>query len=155
MSPKTRWILIIVCVLLLILVVVGVAYMAAKKSGSAGQPEKPPPPSQDQIDKPPQIGRFDLGNFTVTSRDEEMHYIKILVEVGYVGTLDKELEERKAELRDAINGIMMKLTIQRAKEDYIDRFLHKEIEKRLNEVLGTSTSDRRIVKVFIPEFLIN
>jgi flagellar basal body-associated protein FliL len=101
------------------------------------------------------MGRFDLGEFIATSRDDELHYIKIQVVVGYIGNLEQELEESKAELRDAIITILMKLNIQRAKEDYIDKFLHKDIETELNRILGKTTSESRIIRVFIPTFLIN
>jgi flagellar basal body-associated protein FliL len=155
MSSRNKWILIILAVMVLALVVVGVAYVTTKKAitGPGGAP--PPPPTQDEIASSPKMGRFDLGEFIATSRDEELHYVKIQVEVGYVGNLEQELEERKAELRDAITTILMKLNIQRAKEDYIDHFLHKDIEKELNRILGKSTSESRIIKVFIPTFLIN
>ncbi len=155
MSSKTKLILIVLAVMLLVLVVVGVAYMTTRKAitGPGGAPS--PPPVQEEIATSPKMGRFDLGEFIATSRDEELHYVKIQVEVGYVGNLEQELEERKAELRDAITTILMKLNIQRAKEDYIDHFLHKDIEKELNRILGKSTSESRIIKVFIPTFLIN
>lgn len=141
--------------MILALVVVGIAYVTTKKAinGPSGAP--PPPPSQEDISTSPKMGRFDLGEFIATSRDEDLHYIKIQVQVGFIGNLDAELEERKAELRDAITTILMKLNIQRAKEDYIDHFLHKDIEKELNRILGKSTSESRIIKVFIPTFLIN
>ncbi|HEY9069263.1 MAG TPA: flagellar basal body-associated FliL family protein [Candidatus Ozemobacteraceae bacterium] len=154
MSPKTKWILIGVAVLALILIVVGISWMSGKKA-STGPNQEPPPPSQEEIQAAPKMGRFSLGEFTATTRDEELHYIKIEVEIGYVGNLEKELEERKGELRDAVTTILMKLTTQRAKEDYIDHFLHKDIEKQLNTILGKSSSESRIVKVFIPVFLIN
>jgi len=105
--------------------------------------------------EPPKLGRFNLGEFIATSRDEDLHYIKIVVEVGYIGDLEKELEAHKEALRDCITNILMKLTIQRAKEDYIDRFLHKDIERELNRILNRSKSESRIISVFIPTFLIN
>ena len=86
---------------------------------------------------------------------EELHYIKIQVEIGYIGSLEQELEERKAELRDRVNNHLMKLNAQRAKEDYVDRFMHKDLERELNNVLGKSTSESRIIQVVIPTFLIN
>jgi hypothetical protein len=49
----------------------------------------------------------------------------------------------------------MKLNAQRAKEDYVDRFMHKDLERELNNVLGKSTSESRIVQVVIPIFQIN
>lgn len=155
MSPKTKYILIGVAVLALVLVVVGIAWMTSKKAKGGGPAHEPAPPTQEEIQTAPKMGRFSLGEFTATTRDEELHYIKIEVEIGYIGNLDKELEERKGELRDAVTTILMKLNIQRAKEDYIDHFLHKDIEKQLNAILGKSSSESRIVKIFIPVFLIN
>ncbi|PKL45551.1 MAG: hypothetical protein CVV41_00710 [Candidatus Riflebacteria bacterium HGW-Riflebacteria-1] len=155
MSSKTKLVLIILVVLIIALAVVGIAYVTSKKAGVGPDGAQTPPPTQGEIETAPKIGRFDLGEFIATSRDEELHYIKIQVEVGYIGSLEKELEERKAELRDCITNILMKLNIQRAKEDYIDRFLHKDIERELNRILGKSTSESRIVSVFIPTFLIN
>lgn len=155
MSSKTKLILIILVVLIIALTVVGVAYVTSKKAGIGLGGAQTPPPLQGEIESAPKIGRFDLGEFIATSRDEELHYIKIQVEIGYIGNLEKELEERKAELCDGITNILMKLNIQRAKEDYIDRFLHKDIERELNRILGKSTSESRIVSVFIPTFLIN
>jgi flagellar basal body-associated protein FliL len=155
MSSKTKLILVVLVVLLIALAVVGVAYVTTRKaiSGPGGAPT--PTPTQEEVSASPKMGRFDLGEFIATSRDEELHYIKIQVEVGYIGNLEQDLEERKAELRDTITNILMKLNIQRAKEDYIDRFLHKDIERELNSILGKSTSESRIIKVFIPSFLIN
>lgn len=155
MSSKTKLILVILVVLLIALTVVGVAYVTTRKAISGPGGAGTPPPSQEEIASSPKMGRFDLGEFIATSRDEELHYIKIQVEVGYIGNLEQELEERKAELRDTITNILMKLNVQRAKEDYIDRFLHKDIERELNSILGKSTSESRIIKVFIPTFLIN
>jgi len=155
MSPRTRIILIVVALMALLLVVAGISYVFANKFRTGPSNEPPPPPSQEEISKKPKMGRFNIGEFISPSRDEELHYIKVEVEVGYLGTLDKELEERKGELRDAITRHIMKLTIQRAKEDYVDGFLHKDIEKKLNEVLGTSTSESRIIQVWIPSFIIN
>lgn len=155
MTPRTKIILIVLLLMIVVLAVIGISYWTSKKAviGPAG--ELAAPPSEDQITKAPKVGRFSLGEFVATSRDEELHYIKIEVEVGYVGAIEKELEERKGELRDAVLTILMKMTIQRAKEDYVDHFLHKDIEKKLNEVLGKTTSESRIVKVYIPQFLIN
>lgn len=153
MSNKVRWILIAIALMILGLVVVGVSYVTGKKS-IYGPDGAPVPPPMDAA-QPLQLNRFDLGEFIAVSRDDELHYIKIEVTVSYLGNLDKELADRKAELRDAITNILMRLTISRAKEDILDRFLHKDIENRLNQVLGRATSESRITEVFIPSFLIN
>lgn len=155
MSSKTKVILVLLVVILLALGTVVAAYLISKKSVTVQTNGGTPPPMQSEIDSAPKMGRFDLGEFIATSRDEELHYIKIQVEVGFLGSLEKELAERKSELRDAIVNHLMKLTVQRAKEDNIDRFLHKDIERELNRVLGKSTSESRIVSVFIPSFLVN
>jgi len=155
MSSRTKLILIVIGVLLFLLVVIGLAYNVARKAPVGPGKEPAPPPSQEEIVKVQKVGRFSLGEFVASSRDEEQHYIKIEVELEYLGAIEKELEERKAQLRDAITTILMKMTIQRAKEDYIDHFLHKDIEKKLNEILGKSTSESRIIGVNIPVFLIN
>jgi flagellar basal body-associated protein FliL len=156
MNPKTRTILIVVLILLVVMIVALVAYNASKKGTAGPTPEQPPlPPAEDQILKSQRMGRYSLGEFVATTRDEDLHYIKVEVELGFYGKLDKELDERKGELRDAVTTILMKMTVARAKEDYIDHFLHTDIVKKLNEILGTSESESRIVKVFIPVFLIN
>lgn len=140
--------------LLLLLATIGGIYFITRKATS-GPAVEAPPPSQDQINTAPKMGRFDLGEFVANTRDEELHYIKIQVEIGYVGRLEHELEERKAELRDRVNNHLMKLNAQRAKEDYVDHFMHKDLERELNNVLDRSTSESRIIQVVIPTFLIN
>jgi len=156
MNPRTRTILIVVLILLVIIIAGVVAYNASRKGSGGPDPEQPPlPPIEDQILKTQKMGRYSLGEFVATTRDEDLHYIKVEVELGYYGKLDKDLDERKGELRDAVTTILMKMTVARAKEDYIDKFLHTDIEKKLNEILGLAESESRIVKVFIPVFLIN
>ena len=155
MSTKVKIIIAVLVVMLLTLCVIAIVYVTSKKAISTPEGNSAPPPTENEVVNAPKMGRFDLGEFVATSRDEELHYIKIQVEVGFIGSLEKELEERKAELRDKIINILMKLNVQRAKEDYIDRFLHKDIERELNSLLGKSTSESRIIQVVIPTFLIN
>ncbi len=158
MSGKIKIIIIILVVLLITLGIGAIAYIASKKATTGGPNVDPPPPTQEQINNAnnaPKMGRFDLGEFTANTRDEELHYIRLQIEIGYVGQLENELEERKAELRDRVNNHLMKLNAQRAKEDYVDHFMHKDLERELNNVLGRSTSESRIIQVVIPTFLIN
>lgn len=155
MSGKIKVIIIVLVVLLIALGIGAYAYLAAKKGSEGTGSIDNPPPKQEDVNKAPKMGRFDLGEFVANTRDEELHYIKIQVELGYIGSLEPELEERKAELRDAVNNHLMKLNAQRAKEDYVDRFMHKDLERELNNVLGKSTSENRIMQVVIPTFLIN
>lgn len=154
MSSRTKWILIIIAVLVLVLLVVALVFRTSQKAVTGpGQP--PLPADEKQEKKGPAIGRFEVGEITAPSRDDELHYIKVEVHLGYIGDLEKELTARKAEIRDAISIILTKTTVQRAKDDYADKFLHKDIEKAINELLGTTTQDARIVQVWIPAFLIN
>ncbi len=155
MSSKTKIIIIVLVVLLLTLGIGVYVYMISKKAAEGGPGANLPPPTQEQINAAPKMGRFDLGEFVANTRDEDLHYIKIQVEIGYLGNLETELEERKAELRDRVNNHLMKLNAQRAKEDYVDRFMHKDLERELNAVLGKSQSESRIIQVVIPTFLIN
>ena len=156
MSGKIKIAIIILVVLICALTVGAIAYIASKKGATGpGAGGAAPPPAQEQISSKPKMGRFDLGEFVANTRDEELHYIKIQVEIGYIGSLEQELEERKAELRDRVNNHLMKLNAQRAKEDYVDRFMHKDLERELNNVLDKSTSESRIIQVVIPTFLIN
>ncbi len=155
MSKKTKILIIVILLVIAIVLIAFFVYRVAAKGG-VGPDKALPPPTQEQINSTtPKMGRFDLGEFVANTRDEELHYIKIQVEIGYIGSLEQELEERKAELRDRVNNHLMKLNAQRAKEDYVDRFMHKDLERELNNVLGKSTSESRIVQVVIPVFLIN
>ncbi len=154
MSGKIK---ILLGVLILIIIVLGIglfSYLASQKA-TTGPGAALPPPEQDQISSTPKMGRFDLGEFVANTRDEDLHYIKIQVEIGYIGSLEQELEERKSELRDRVTSHLMKLNAQRAKEDYVDRFMHKDLERELNNVLNKSNSESRIVQVVIPIFQIN
>lgn len=157
MSGKVKIIIIVLVILLILLGAGALAYIVTKKAatGNGGPGPDTPPPTQEQINTVPKMGRFDLGDFVANTRDEELHYVKLQIEIGYVGQLESELEERKAELRDRVNNHIMKLNAQRAKEDYVDHFLHKDLERELNNVLGRSTSESRIIQITIPNFIIN
>lgn len=158
MSSKIKILLISIALIVTFLIVVFLAWSATKKAVVGPDREQKLQRESvilgKELEKPKE-NFFELGEFVATTRDEELHYIKIEVVVVYTGNLEQELKARKAELRDTIISMLMRLTIQRAKEDFIDRFLHKDIEKALNQVLGTTTSESRITKVFIPTFLIN
>lgn len=149
MSTRVRVILVLIAVMVIGLLVVGVAIMINRRTPPAVEV------AEDGKKEPLKPSKFELGEFVAVSRDEDLHYIKVEVVVSYVGNLEAELQERKAELRDAVNTLLMRLTVARAKEDIVDRFLHKEIENRLNQVLRREASESRITGVFIPVFLVN
>ena len=158
MSGIKKFIIIFLILTIIALVVVAIGYSAYKK-GTTGSDVPAPPPSQSMENETNEVmGRFDLGEFVVNSRDEELHYVKIQIEICYVGNVEQELEEYKAELRDTVNITLMKYNAERLKEDYIDRFLHAELLKELNTLLGKKKKkslESCINKIVIPTFLIN
>jgi len=99
---------------------------------------------------------YPLGEFVEVTRDEDLHYIKIDVDLIYLGYNFIQMKSLHDAMRDVVNKTLSGLKVQQAKEDYIDNFLHKEIEKRLNELLNdVSSGSLRIIDVQIPEFLVN
>ncbi|MBF0502530.1 MAG: flagellar basal body-associated FliL family protein [Candidatus Riflebacteria bacterium] len=100
--------------------------------------------------------KFNLGEFVAATRDKDPHYIKAEITIECEGSSDEPLIRSKEKMRDAVNTILMKLTIARAKDDYIDHFLHKEIEKVLKGMLSESAPGLiKIRSVYIPVFLVN
>ena len=77
-----------------------------------------------------EIKNINMGKFWVKSIDEECYIFSIEVRLRYIGQISSELSKRMKELRDAIKIVVSNMSIQRAKEDYIDHFLHKNIERR-------------------------
>lgn len=141
--------------LILSLVVLGMlcSYQAAK-TGAIGQPmleiqAVTPTPA------PAKVQRYLLGEVLTPTMDEEMHYIKIEVELSFQGMLEKAIEERKYEIKELFSQTLTKMTIQRAKADYADGFLQKDLEKGVNRLLGTSESQGRVEKVTVSAFMVN
>lgn len=132
----------------------GMSYMAAKKGLTFPTKELSSlPPDVDQ--QPLPTSRFYVGEITAPSRDEDLHYIKLEVEVAFQGNLAKTLDERKYEIKEKISQYLSRLTILRAKEDYPDGFMQKGIERELNGLLKTEERLDRISKVTIATFMIN
>ncbi len=99
--------------------------------------------------------RFLLGEILAPSFDEELHYIKIEVELRFLGNLEKELEDRKLEMKELVSQTLAKMSIQRAKVDFADGFLQKDLETAVNRLLGKTKSMDRVEKVTISAFLVN
>jgi hypothetical protein len=99
---------------------------------------------------------FHLGEFVATSLAEELHYIKMEVELKYEGQGGKIFEENKPKLRDIITTLLMRLPLQKAKEDYMDHFLHKDFERAVQEFLEKLAPGQiKIKQVHIPTFIVN
>lgn len=142
-------------VLMMSVVLLGMAlsYQAAK-SGAIGRPF-PEGLALPQIQEPLKAQRFLLGEIISPSIDEELHYIKIEVELRFLGALEKEIEEQKFEIKELFSQTLTKMTVARAKVDYADGFLQKDLEKDVNRLLGTSESPGRVEKVTISSFMVN
>ncbi|MBF0543999.1 MAG: flagellar basal body-associated FliL family protein [Candidatus Riflebacteria bacterium] len=99
---------------------------------------------------------FSLGEFTTPSKDEALHYIKVEVVMEYEGINDEPLKRNKDKFRDAVNTLLMQITIQQAKKDYIEHALHNSIQKRMQELLTEFAPGLiKIKRILIPAFLIN
>ena len=99
---------------------------------------------------------YPLGECVGVSRDKEVFYIKIDVDLIYEGHNIFQMRALHNDMKNEVNKFLHGLTIQQAKEDYIDRFLHKDIKKKINDLLNrVSGSSLRIINVFISDFLIN
>lgn len=100
--------------------------------------------------------KFDLGEFVATSIDEELHYIKAEVSIEYQGISSEPLEKLKEKLRDDVNTLLMKQSINTVKQKYVDHTLHREILKKLEDTLNQRVPGQiQLKEVWIPLFLLN
>ncbi len=101
---------------------------------------------------------YSLGEFIVESADEDAyyHYIKAEVVVMFKWVNDEPLKKNDSRLKELITAFLKQTTIQKAREDYINRILHKDIQKVIETELAKSSPDTfKIKTVVIPAFLIN
>ncbi len=101
---------------------------------------------------------YSLGEFIVESADDDAyyHYIKAEVVVMFKWVNDEPLKKNDSRLKELITAFLKQTTIQKAREDYITRTLHKDIQKVIETELEKSSPDAfKIKAVVIPAFLIN
>lgn len=98
--------------------------------------------------------RVELSPIIITSADEELHYLKLEIVFSCTKGYAELARQDSGKIFAEIRKMLQKYTIQKAKEDYIDRFLHKDIQKCLNQIFGRNNKNG-VIKVFIPTFLIN
>lgn len=99
---------------------------------------------------------YSLGEFIVESADEDTHYIKAEVVVMFEWVNDEPLKKNDSRLKESITAFFKQTTSQKAREDYIARTLHKDIQKVIEAELEKSSPDTfKIKTVVIPAFLIN
>ncbi|HON77068.1 MAG TPA: flagellar basal body-associated FliL family protein [Spirochaetota bacterium] len=96
---------------------------------------------------------FDLPAFSVSTRDEEPHFAKITVSLGYEENpeLMLELGKRRVEIRHVINMLLSskKYEDMDSLEDKIG--LAEEIKSHVNVILSSG----KIVDVYFTEFVVN
>lgn len=99
---------------------------------------------------------YNLGKFVVASADEELSYIKVEVVVMFDWVNDEPLKKIDGRLKESITALLKKLTTKKAREDYIERILHQDIQKVIEAELEQSSPDTlKIKSVAIPDFLFN
>ncbi len=132
------------------IVVVIVSYQVAKyvqnKSYQQAQDVIVAPP-------PPPLANFAIDPFTVTTNDEEPHFAKITLSLGYEDNiaLNTELVQRKTQIRHLINIILRGKRFEDIDsiEDTIS--LSEEIKAQVNVILISG----KVKEVYFTEFVVN
>ncbi len=154
MNPAIRLPVGFLLLLAMVMIGTGLSYQAARKGRVGPSPEGLPGPGTS-FSPSLAVQRFFLGEITAPSLDEDSHFIKVEVELRFLGNLAPLLEERKWEMKELISQTLTKMTTQRARDDYSDGFLQKNLENGLNRLLRKTTEPERIDKVTIGTFLVN
>ncbi|MBN1500404.1 MAG: flagellar basal body-associated FliL family protein [Spirochaetes bacterium] len=102
---------------------------------------------------PPPLAHFDIDSFTVTTNDEEPHFAKITLSLGYEDNiaLNTELIQRRIQIRHLINIILRgkKFEDINSIEDTIS--LSEEIKAQVNVILIAG----KVKEVYFTEFVVN
>lgn len=98
--------------------------------------------------------RVELSPIIITLADEELHYLKLGIEFVCKKEYADQAKKEKGKLFLEIRKFLMNYTIQKAKEDYIDRILHNEIQKCINQIFDRNEKNG-VTKVFLSTFLLN
>lgn len=100
--------------------------------------------------------QYNLGEFITASKDKDLHYIKIEASIVFEGSNEKGLAENNNAIKEAITTLLMGLTIQKAKEEYISKTLQKGIQTKIEQILTESgVTNIKIERIHIPVFLVN
>ncbi len=150
MSKIIKILMWVVGVVLLAAVMFGIAYIVAnyveerRAQRDEGVLIAPPPPPRSS---------FDMATFSITTRDEEPHFAKITIQLGYEESPEflSELTKRKVEMRHIINMLLSSKKYEDM--DTLEKkiSLSEEIKSHLNVVL----SGGKIVDVYFTEFIVN
>lgn len=111
--------------------------------------------AQDIIAEPPSdpLSTFELPTFSTTLADEEPHFLKMTIVLGYEDSpeLKKELTQRKQEIRHIINILLQnkKHADLDTVSDAID--FSEEIKSHINSRLMSG----KIKEIYFKEFILN
>ncbi|MBP7585467.1 MAG: flagellar basal body-associated FliL family protein [Spirochaetes bacterium] len=141
--------------------VVGVVLLAASMFGISWivanyVEERRSQTEEGRLIAPPPLPRlhYDLPPFSVSTRDQEPHFAKVTVSLGYSEdnlTLNQELVKRVVEIRHIVNLLLSskKYEDMDTLEDKLN--LAEEIKSHVNVILR----DGKIEDVYFPEFVVS
>ncbi len=136
--------------ILVVFLVFGISYLVSKYVQ-----EKQFQRSEDIVVAPPPapLSHFDLPSFAITTRDEEPHFAKITLSLGYEDNveLNTELVRRTVQMQHLVNIILKgkRYNDLNSVEDTIE--LSEDIKSHINAILITG----KIKDIYFREFVVN
>ncbi|HIG92826.1 TPA: hypothetical protein HA234_01360 [Candidatus Woesearchaeota archaeon] len=95
------------------------------------------------------ISTLRLKPLTVSLREDALTNLNISLEVVFVGNLHDELNTREGELRAEFVRHLTNYEASRVLNDFQEGFLSKDLERISNKLLGLSSSESRVINVFV------
>lgn len=128
---------------------------AIDQQSTAAQPGKVA--SQSLVTDQIRSINYSLGVFIVEAADQDYYrYIKAEVVVSFKWVNDEPLKKNDSRLKELVTAFFKGTTCLKAREDYITRTLHKDIQKVIETELEKSSPENfKIKTVLIPAFFIN
>ncbi len=136
--------------ILLIFLVIGVSYLVSKHVQEQKHEKEqaiviaPPPPP---------LSHYDLPSFSATTKDDEPHFVKITVSLGYDQSveLNSELVQRTPQIQHIINVLLSskRFDALNSVEDKLN--LQEEIKALINKILIYG----KLKEIYFREIIIN
>jgi flagellar FliL protein len=147
-----RMLVIIAGALVMIIISGTVAYIVAQRVGKPPQTERTSP---ERVEKIKPYSYFDLGEFSINTSDtDEPHFVKITLQLGYIGEtnveLQTELNKRRAQLRDITISVIGSKKFDDLNTQDKRRELKNDIMERINSIL----IDGQIKEIAFTEFVL-
>ncbi|HNV69969.1 MAG TPA: hypothetical protein PKO06_09740 [Candidatus Ozemobacteraceae bacterium] len=113
--------------------------------------------NSDELSTPPaelDAKIFELGEITSTTRDEELHQIKLGLTISYKGD-ETVLTQQTETIRDQVVQLLMKMTMEKAQEAFTTRTLHSDIEAIVRKAIaGAAAQSFQLRDVQLVDFLV-